>query len=55
MDGEDYPIFSVDIHPNGTKFATGNQFAVLLVKYNQENVPVPVPADPDLDSTFGWT
>ena len=24
-DGEDYPIFSVDIHPNGTKFATGNQ------------------------------
>ena len=22
-DGEDFPIFSVDIHPNGTKFATG--------------------------------
>ena len=25
VDGEDFPIFSVDIHPQGNKFATGNQ------------------------------
>jgi protein HIRA/HIR1 len=25
VDGEDFPIFSVDIHPNGLKFATGGQ------------------------------
>ena len=24
VDGEDFPIFSVDIHPQGNKFATGN-------------------------------
>ena len=26
VDGEDFPIFSVDIHPNGQKFATGRFF-----------------------------